>query len=165
MGSIISFMLLLTMDELFRNSNFHISLGPLSSGIAAHYLLCSAPASQPRTSVLALSFTGLISMIVTYLPIPIWTRVLSAAAVSVLGMAKLGVPYPPAASLAVAIAAAKTASAWGSLLLTVATSILLLIPAIFINNLNKNRQYPIYWGYNHCKGKLYALSDKQKEKS
>ncbi len=165
MGSIISFMLLLTMDDLFQNSDFHIFVGPLSAGIAAHYLLCSAPASQPRTSVLALIFTGLVSMIATYLPIPIWIRVLSAAAVSILGMAKLGVPYPPAASLAVAIAATKTSPAWGSLLLTVATNILLLIPAIFINNLNKNRQYPIYWGYNHCKGKIAALSDKQKEKS
>lgn len=142
------------MNDLFQSFNFHMSLGPLSAGIAAQYLLFSAPASQPRTSVLALFFSGLISMIITYIPIPQSPRILVATAVSIFGMAKLGVPYPPAASLSVAIAASKGLIAWETFLLTVFGSILLLIPAIFINNMNKNRQYPIYWGYYHCKRNL-----------
>jgi CBS-domain-containing membrane protein len=161
----VSLSLLLSMNEFFQSSNFHISLGPLSSGIAAQYLLCSAPASQPRTSVLALFYSGFVSMIITYIPISQLPRVLVATVVSIFGMAKLGVPYPPAASLSMAIAASKGVTAWESFLLTVFTSILLLIPAIFINNMNKNRQYPIYWGYYHCTNKLCLSRRKKKAPS
>lgn len=48
---------------LIADAGISISMGPLSSAIAAQYLLTSAPSSQPRTIILGFAVSGIIAML------------------------------------------------------------------------------------------------------
>jgi len=150
-GASTSLLLLAALYKLFTvDAGISIALGPLSSTIAAQYLLSSAPASQPRTIVLGFSVSGTVAMLFTLIPswfLPAWTRAVVGTACSIFAMAKLGIYFPPAAAFAYGITlGVHDDSHWRYFAATVCTSVFLIFPAIFINNLNKNRQYPIYWG-------------------
>lgn len=151
LGALTSLLLLAALYKLFTvDAGMSIALGPLSSTIAAQYLLSSAPASQPRTIVLGFSVSGTVAMLFTLIPswfLPAWTRPVVGTACSIFAMAKLGIYFPPAAAFAYGITlGVNDDSHWRYFVATVCTSVFLIFPAIFINNLNKNRQYPIYWG-------------------
>ena len=151
MGSLISLLLMSAINSiLIADAGISISMGPLSSAIAAQYLLTSAPSSQPRTIMLGFAVSGFIAMLFTYISIwflPEWTRMGIATACCICTMSKLGINFPPAAGFVFAITSDKHDVAhWLYFMVTVFVSFLLVFPAIVINNLNKNRQYPIYWG-------------------
>jgi CBS-domain-containing membrane protein len=138
------------------NLSKYIALGPLTSTIAAEYLLFSAPAAQPRNNILGFIVTGVISLLLTFIPIsmvPKWAIVTLSSVSSIFTLGKLGIPCPPAASFSVVITAGEEYSDWMYILVTIASVTLLSFLATLINNLNRNRQYPIYWGFlpNNCR--------------
>lgn len=137
------------------NLSKYIALGPLTSTIAAEYLLFSAPAAQPRNTILGFIATGVISLLLTFIPnniVPKWAIVTLSSVGAIFTLGKLGIPCPPAASFAVVITAGEEYSDWMYILVTIASVTLLSFLATLINNLNRNRQYPIYWGFfsNNC---------------
>jgi hypothetical protein len=148
-GSLISLLLLMGIMMWFKDKGVLVPLGPLSSVIASQYLLCPAPASQPRTTFLGLTISGTIGMLFSYIPtwiLPRWARQAFATASAIFAMGKLGISHPPSAGFALTIAAGTPIfPAWISFAATVCAGIFLTAPAILINNLNKNRQYPTYW--------------------
>jgi len=150
-GAFISLLIMAAINILLvDDEGLSISVGPLSSAIAAQYLLTSAPASQPRTIVIGFLVSGCIAMLFTFIPtwfVPIWLRSITATASAIFAMGKIGVYFPPAAGFAFGVTAGHHDVAdWLNYIATVGVSMVLVVPSICINNLNRNRQYPIYWG-------------------
>lgn len=150
-GAFISLLIMATINILLvEDAGLSISSGALSSAIAAQYLLTSAPASQPRTIVFGFLVSGGIAMLFTFIPtwfFPIWLRSVTATASAIFAMGKIGVYFPPAAGFAFGVSAGHHGVAdWLYYLATVGVGMVLVVPSICINNLNRNRQYPIYWG-------------------
>jgi CBS-domain-containing membrane protein len=144
----------------------YIALGPLTSTVAAEYLLFSAPAAQPRNNILGFIVTGIISMLVICIPehiFPKWVVVTLASVCSIFALGKMGLPCPPAASFAVVITAGEEYNNWIYVTVSIATVILLCIIATLINNLDKNRQYPVYWGFlpSNCYAFLFSHRKKR----
>lgn len=76
--------------------------------------------------------------------IPSWCQLSLSTALSVALMAKLGVIHPPAGAASLAFAGGSYGwSSVGSMLLA---NVVAIVMATFINNLQVERQYPMYWG-------------------
>ena len=150
-GSFVSLLMLSGISKSVHhltNGKYFIMVGPLGALITLQYGLTSAPAAQPRNALLGQLVSGAIALPFTYIPTWIlspWVREAIAPAFSIFGMVKLGVVHPPAGATAVVLASGDYD--WIFFALTIFVNVLLIFPAVVINNLSKKRQYPTYWGY------------------
>ena len=122
-------------------------LPPMGALAALQYGLTAAPASQPRSALLGQATSGLIAVAMSYLPpdiVPTWTVRALAPAFGLAATVRLGIVHPPAGAAAVLLVSRRGNWAlYGMLLLGTALSFL---PAVVVNNLSYERQYPLYWG-------------------
>lgn len=91
---------------------------------------------------------GAVSISFTYIPeyiLPVWIRQAVGPACAIAAMVKLGVPHPPAGAHSVIYAEGN--HNWTFYSIVVLCSIVSIVPATIVNNLDRKRQYPIYWGY------------------
>jgi len=157
-SSFISIFLLMVINKFIRTDKIAyfgfvstIDFVSTTASICVQTMLTSAPTAQPRNIVLGFAVSGLISNILVYIPkelLPQFVRLSIASSLAMMAMVKLSIPCPAAAAFSMYTSLNYTlspAERWVTYALTVGANALLIIPAILIQNLNKERQYPKYW--------------------
>jgi len=128
-----------------RLEDVSLIIPPFGALVTLQYGLTAAPASQPRNIIFGQSVAGAIALAFTYIPnLYPWLRIALAPAVAISVTAKLGIIHPPAGAAAVVLASGNFD--WIDYLLILLLNVILLVPAIAINNISQKRQYPTYWG-------------------
>lgn len=150
LGAFCGLFVLSSVNLAFQLSpvEYYLLIGPFGALMTLQYALTAAPASQPRNVVLGQVVAGAVSISFTYIPesiLPVWIRQAVGPAFAIAAMSKLGVPHPPAGAHSVIYAGGN--HNWGFYGIVVLCSIISIIPATIVNNLDRKRQYPIYWGY------------------
>ena len=141
-----SFLSLLSVSYTFEYITIgSLPLGPLGAFVGLLYGLTSAPAGQPRNAIYGSIIAGTISLGMKYIPMDLVNlRISLAASLSIALMARLGVTHPPGGALAVLLSIDDSYD-WISLLLYLIGSLMAIVIAIVVNNLNEKRAYPQYW--------------------
>lgn len=128
------------------NEQYGIILAPLGALVTLQYALTAAPASQPRNAIYGQVVSLAIALIVNLIiPTSSWARVPVTTALAISTMYKLAVIHPPAgASAAIFSLNDHTVVDFAFILVGSVIAILIAIP---LNNLNDKRQYPMYYAF------------------
>jgi CBS-domain-containing membrane protein len=133
-----------TIGALAYYTDQPLILGSFGASIFVLFVLPDTPFAQPR-NVIGGHFISTLSGLIFFhfVGYEWWSMALSlATALSLMQLLK--VPHPPAASNPFIVFLA--GSSWTFLFIpTLLGSILLVIVALFYNNLSKDRSYPKYW--------------------
>ncbi len=119
-------------------------LGSFGASIFVIFILPDTPFAQPRNIIGGHFISTLVGLLFFHLVSPEWWSMALALATALSLMQILNVPHPPAGSnpFIVFLVAAN----WDFLLTpTLLGAILLVVVALFYNNLSKDRTYPTYW--------------------
>jgi len=129
---------------LAYTTNQPIIMGSFGASIFVLFVLPESPFAQPRNVILGHFVTTLIGLIFFHLVSPeSWSMAL-ALAFAIAVMQYLRVPHPPAGSNPFIVFL--LGSQWEFLLMpTLIGSVLIVIVALFYNNLSNDRSYPKYW--------------------
>lgn len=129
------------------------------------YGLTSAPASQPRTIIGGQIMGMLLAYGIGEIPsLPTWLRPTLATSIAVSLMVKLGVTHPPAGAAALLFAAGNYRLAQVGINLV--ANIIAIVMAVLVNNANKHRQYPTFWGLKRVNKLLFGINElKNKEET
>ena len=119
-------------------------LGSFGASIFVLFILPDTPFAQPRNVIGGHFISSLVGLVFFHFVSPEWWSMALALATALSFMQILKVPHPPAGSnpFIVFLAAAD----WEFLFLpTLVGSVVLVIVALFYNNLSKEKTYPKYW--------------------
>jgi CBS-domain-containing membrane protein len=119
-------------------------LGSFGASIFVIFILPDTPFAQPRNIIGGHFISTLVGLLFFHLVSPEWWSMALALATALSLMQILNVPHPPAGSnpFIVFLVGAN----WDFLLTpTLLGAILLVVVALFYNNLSKDRSYPTYW--------------------
>jgi hypothetical protein len=167
-GCFLSLLSLSALNEKLETSfDRGIILAPLGALVTMHYGLTSAPASQPRNSVLGVLVATVCSKSVAYIPtsvLAIWVRVALGPAIAIAVTLKLGLAHPPAGAVAV-LFAIDTKNDWKSLGLLLFGYIEAIMFAVIFVNLNGTKTFPMYWGIPNTQEWWGILKHRLKETS
>lgn len=134
---------------LMERTGYSIVLGPFGALMTLQYGLTPAPASQPRNAIYGQTIAISIALLVKLVPTEIitsWLKPPIATALAVATMAKMGIIHPPAgASAALFSATDRLDGVFFALMLL--GNVIAILTAIFINNINDKKQYPIYYAF------------------
>lgn len=163
-GVFVTMLILTAVSETLKsrtNEQYGIILGPLGALVTLQYALTAAPASQPRNAMYGMIISLAISLIVNLIvPSSSSVRVPVTTALAISTMCKLAVVHPPAGAAA-AIFSLNDHSVVDFAFILVG-SVIAILMAILVNNLNEKKQYPIYYAFIGEKwaGKLSKLFKK-----
>jgi len=119
-------------------------LGSFGASIFVLFILPNTPFAQPRNVIGGHFVSTLTGLVFFHFVSPEWWSMALALATSLSAMQLLRVPHPPAGSnpFIVFLVGAN----WEFLLTpTLLGAIILVIVALFYNNISKERSYPKYW--------------------
>ena len=121
-----------------------IIMGSFGASIFVLFVLPDSPFAQPRNVIFGHFVTTLIGLIFYHLISSDWWSMAIALAFAIAAMQYLRIPHPPAGSnpFIVFLLGAQWDYLWMPTLLG---SILIVIVALFYNNLSNERSYPRYW--------------------
>ena len=121
-----------------------IIMGSFGASIFVLFVLPDSPFAQPRNVIFGHFVTTLIGLIFYHLISSDWWSMALALALAIAAMQYFRVPHPPAGSnpFIVFLLGAQWDFLWMPTLLG---SILIVIVALFYNNLSNERSYPKYW--------------------
>ena len=121
-----------------------IIMGSFGASIFVLFVLPDSPFAQPRNVIFGHFVTTLIGLIFYHLISSDWWSMAIALAFAIAAMQYLRIPHPPAGSnpFIVFLLGAQWDFLWMPTLLG---SILIVIVALFYNNLSNERSYPKYW--------------------
>jgi len=165
LGCFLSLLSLSAINESIKSAGNErgIILAPLGALVTMHYGLTSAPASQPRNSILGVVVATVVSKSISYIPediLPVWIRIALGPAIAIVATLKLGIPHPPAGAVAVLFASDAASNDWKSLgLLLVGYTEAILFALVFVN-LNETKTFPMYWGVPDFRNWLEILKCK-----
>eukprot|EP00978_Attheya_sp_CCMP212_P012621 scaffold31556_cov62-Attheya_sp.AAC.3 len=152
---LITLLILILCVEAFErrwNTSQLMIWGPFGALMTLQYGLTGAPASQPRNILYGHLVSGVIAIGFSYIPIvflPLGPRIALATATAIGSMSQLGIIHPPAGALALLLASSSSSSSdhsnWYLLLASLLASLISIVMAAILNNMNVQRQYPIYW--------------------
>ncbi len=142
--SIGTFLAACVIGYLAYITNHPIIMGSFGASIFVLFVLPDSPFAQPRNVILGHFVTTLIGLIFFHLMSPEWWSMALALAFAILAMQYLRVPHPPAGSNPFIVFL--LGSQWEFLWMpTLIGSVLIVIVALFYNNLSNDRSYPKYW--------------------
>mmetsp|Transcript_15933 Transcript_15933/g.44076 ORF Transcript_15933/g.44076 Transcript_15933/m.44076 type:complete len:626 (+) Transcript_15933:247-2124(+) len=148
-GSLCGLLILSSLNQYYRylsENELFLVLPPFGALMTLQFGLTAAPASQPRNAILGPAVAGAVSLVFTYIPesiLAVWLRQAVAPAIAIGVMVKFGYTHPPAGAHAVLFASGKYN--WALYGIVLLSTVISIVPAIFINNLSDKRQYPTYW--------------------
>lgn len=119
-------------------------LGSFGASIFVLFVLPDTPFAQPRNVIGGHFISTLMGLVFFHFVSPEWWSMTLSLATALSLMQLLRIPHPPAGSnpFIVFLLSAN----WNFLLMpTLVGSILLVLVALFYNNLSKERSYPKYW--------------------
>jgi len=121
-----------------------IIMGSFGASIFVLFVLPDSPFAQPRNVIIGHFVTTLIGLIFYNLVSPDWWSMALALAFAIAAMQLLRVPHPPAGSnpFIVFLLGANWEYLW---MPTLIGAILIVVVALFYNNISKDRSYPKYW--------------------
>ena len=121
-----------------------IIMGSFGASIFVLFVLPDSPFAQPRYVILGHFVTTLIGLIFYHLIAAEWWSMALALAFAIAAMQYLRVPHPPAGSnpFIVFLLGSQWDFLWMPALIG---SVLIVLVALFYNNLPKDRSYPKYW--------------------
>jgi CBS-domain-containing membrane protein len=125
-------------------SNQPLVLGSFGATIFVLFILPESPFAQPRNVIGGHFLSTLVGLIFLHFVSPDWWSMALALATALSLMQLLKVPHPPAGSnpFIVFLVGAN----WEFLIMpTLLGAILLVIVALFYNNISSDRSYPQYW--------------------
>ena len=125
-------------------TNHPIIMGSFGASIFVLFVLPDSPFAQPRNVILGHFLTTLIGLIFYHLVSSDWWSMALALAFAIAAMQYLRIPHPPAGSnpFIVFLLGAQWEYLW---MPTMIGSILIVLVALFYNNLSADRSYPKYW--------------------
>jgi CBS-domain-containing membrane protein len=125
-------------------TNQPLILGSFGASIFVLFVLPDSPFAQPINVIGGHFISTLVGLIFFHFISPEWWSMALALATALSMMQLLKVPHPPAASNPFIVF--MVSASWSFLLIpTLIGSVLLVIVALFYNNLSKDRVYPKYW--------------------
>ena len=125
-------------------TNQPIIMGSFGASIFVLFVLPESPFAQPRNVILGHLLTTFIGLFFYHLVGSDWWSMALALAIAIAAMQYLRVPHPPAGSNPFIVFL--LGSQWDFLWMpTLIGSILIVLVALFYNNLSNNRIYPKYW--------------------
>jgi len=121
-----------------------IIMGSFGASIFVLFVLPDSPFAQPRNVILGHFVTTLIGLIFYHFVSSDWWSMALALAFAIAVMQYLRIPHPPAGSnpFIVFLLGAQWEYLW---MPTIVGSILIVLVALFYNNLSVDRSYPKYW--------------------
>ena len=121
-----------------------IIMGSFGASIFVLFVLPDSPFAQPRNVIIGHFVTTLIGLIFYNLVSQDWWSMALALAFAIAAMQLLRVPHPPAGSnpFIVFLLGANWEYLW---MPTLIGAILIVVVALFYNNISKDRSYPKYW--------------------
>mmetsp|Transcript_62310 Transcript_62310/g.72878 ORF Transcript_62310/g.72878 Transcript_62310/m.72878 type:complete len:533 (+) Transcript_62310:249-1847(+) len=164
MGCFLSLFTLSGINELIKDgsdNDLSILLGPLGALVTCHYGLTSAPASQPRNSVLSIIFTSTLAQASTEIPtdiLPVWVRMPLVASIGIACTLAMGLAHPPAG--AVAIIFAKGDRRWHDMGLLLFAYVEAIFFAMVFINMHESKTFPMYWGVRNPREWFCPKSEK-----
>eukprot|EP00986_Skeletonema_menzelii_P006729 scaffold2550_cov153-Skeletonema_menzelii.AAC.17 len=148
-GVFVTMLILIAVSETLKdgtNEQYGIILGPFGALVTLQYALTAAPASQPRNAiygqVMSLSIALIVNLII---PASSWVRVPVTTALAISTMCKLAIVHPPAGAAAVLFSLNDHSVVDFAFILV--GSVIAILMAILVNNLNEKKQYPIYYAF------------------
>ena len=121
-----------------------IIMGSFGASIFVLFVLPDSPFAQPRNVIVGHFITTLIGLFFFHIVSTDWWSMALALAFSIAIMQFLRVPHPPAGSnpFIVFLLGANWDYLW---MPTLIGALLIVLVALFYNNLSKDRSYPKYW--------------------
>lgn len=161
-GAFATLLLLSGVSSLLKQSiGYAIILGPFGALMTLQYGLTPAPASQPRNALYGQAIAISIALIVNLFFPSSWVRVPFTTALAIATMCKMGITHPPAGAAAAIFASNDNFDGvfFGLMLLG---NVIAISTAIFINNLNDKKQYPMYYKFvsDKTKGRIGDAVDR-----
>ncbi len=129
---------------LTKNYNNLLVMGSFGASCVLLFGYANSPFSQPRNVILGHFISTFIGLLFLHLVSPQWWSMAFALATAIAVMIATKTVHPPAGSnpLIVFLLGAN----WDYLIFpSLFGSIVLVVVALFYNNLHKNRSYPQYW--------------------
>ena len=125
-------------------TNQPIIMGSFGASIFVLFVLPESPFAQPRNVIIGHLVTTLIGLAFFHLVSSDWWSMALALAFAIAAMQYLRVPHPPAGSnpFIVFLLGSQWDFLWMPALIG---SVLIVLVALFYNNLSKDRSYPKYW--------------------
>ena len=129
---------------LAHQTNNPLILGSFGASIFVLFILPDTPFAQPRNVIGGHFVSTLTGLVFFHFLGPEWWSMALSLAVSLSLMQLLRVPHPPAGSNPFIVFL--SAPAWDFLWMpTLVGSVLLVVVALFYNNIGSDRKYPNYW--------------------
>jgi CBS-domain-containing membrane protein len=125
-------------------TNEPIIMGSFGASIFVLFVLPESPFAQPRNIIIGHLVTTFIGLVFFHLVSSDWWSMALALAFAIAAMQYLRVPHPPAGSnpFIVFLLGSQWDFLWMPALIG---SVLIVLVALFYNNLPKDRSYPKYW--------------------
>jgi CBS-domain-containing membrane protein len=125
-------------------TNEPIIMGSFGASIFVLFVLPDSPFAQPRNVIFGHFLTTLIGLTFFHLVSSDWWSMAISLAIAIAAMQILRVPHPPAGSNPFIVFL--LGSQWEFLWMpTFIGSVLIVMVALFYNNLSSDRSYPKYW--------------------
>ncbi|KAK1737536.1 HPP family transmembrane protein [Skeletonema marinoi] len=179
---------ILRMNDAFEDAHpdniykWHLNGGWYASTMCIVFALSSAPVGQPRQIIGAHIINALVGLAFQQIPstpamdnfsdfaklppgqrgMPLFWKESFAVGVGVSLQAWLGVMHPPATGLAFSFANTDRYQL-SNLVVVMLADVMLIVLATVLLNLQKNKQYPIFWfgmNWNYPSGKMHQLTSK-----
>jgi len=143
-------------DVKYGATFLFLMLNSIVSTIATLFAVPSSPLAQPRNILVGYPLSAAVAVALDLLSnpahlgvIPIWVAAPLAAAIPAAALAKLGMMHPPACAVGMVYvlgAPHLKALSWLFIAIPVVTdAVLVVIVAVLINNLSRDRSFPLYW--------------------
>ena len=125
-------------------SNQPLVMGSFGASCFVLFILPQSPFAQPRNVIGGHFISTLVGLLFFHFVSPDWWSMALALATAIALMQLLNMPHPPAGSNPFIVFLA--GAGWNFLFMpTLIGAILLVLVALFYNNLANNRHYPTYW--------------------
>ena len=127
-----------------EDKKYVVPLGPFGAFATLLYGLTAAPPSQPRNAIYGSAIAGCTGLTLSYMPNEFSDlRASLAAGIAISLQARTGYIHPPGGALAIILSGGKFH--WGTILLYLISSSVMILCSMLINNMNEKRKYPQYW--------------------
>lgn len=158
-GVFLTLLIMSGLNELLfevTEGEYFVLVGSFGALLTLLFGATASPLCQPRNTIFGGIWSAAVAVAMRYLSgddhlgvLPSWLAVALAPAVAIAGMLKLGVLHPPAgAASLIFIAGSRKITDLGFMYLLLPLlvgNLVCIAMAILFNNLNKKRQYPLFW--------------------